>query len=45
MWRRLRRRSMTPSKPLMYPEQFGLVLFSAIALAIGLGTLIALLVR
>ena len=45
MWRRLRRRSMTPSKPLMYPEQFGLVMFSLLALAIGLGALVLFLVR
>ncbi len=44
MWRRLRRRSMAPSRPLMYPEQFGLVLFTLIALAIGLaGVAIALI--
>src|SRR3954465_13562814 len=31
MWRRLRRRTMAPSRPLMYPEQLGLVLLSLLA--------------
>jgi hypothetical protein len=35
MWRRLRRRTMAPSKPLLYPEQLGLVLLSVIAIAVG----------
>jgi hypothetical protein len=35
MWRRLRRRTMAPSRPLMYPEQLGLVILSVIAIAGG----------
>jgi hypothetical protein len=35
MWRRLRRRTMAPSKPLLYPEQLGLVILSVVAIAIG----------
>jgi hypothetical protein len=35
MWRRLRRRTMAPSRPAIYPEQLGLVLI--VAAVIGLG--------
>ncbi len=31
MWKRLRRRTMAPSRPLLYPDQIGLALFSALA--------------
>src|SRR4051794_27069305 len=35
-WKRLRRRSMAPSRPLVYPDQIGLVVFTAIAIAVGI---------
>jgi hypothetical protein len=35
MWRRLRRRTMAPSRPAMYPEQLGLVLLTIAAIAVG----------
>jgi hypothetical protein len=35
MWRRLRRRTMAPSRPLMYPEQLGLVLITLVLVAFG----------
>lgn len=35
MWRRLRRRTMAPSRPLVYPEQVGLVLLTVLAIAAG----------
>jgi hypothetical protein len=35
MWRRLRRRTMAPSRPVMYPEQLGLVLLTLAAIAVG----------
>jgi hypothetical protein len=35
MWRRLRRRTMAPSRPAMYPEQLGLVLLTILAIAVG----------
>jgi hypothetical protein len=35
MWRRLRRRTMAPSRPLMYPEQLGLVLITLILVGFG----------
>jgi hypothetical protein len=35
MWRRLRRRTMAPSRPAMYPEQLGLVILTLLAIAVG----------
>ena len=37
---RLRRRTMAPSRPLLYPEQIGLALFTL--LAVGAGVYIVL---
>ena len=36
MWKRLRRRTLTPSRPAVYPDQIGLLLFSLIAIAVGI---------
>jgi hypothetical protein len=36
MWKRLRRRTMAPSRPLLYPDQVGLLVFSVLALAGGI---------
>ena len=36
MLNRLRRRTMAPSRPLLYPEQIGLALFSLIAIGGGI---------
>jgi hypothetical protein len=35
MWRRLRRRTMAPSRPFMYPEQLGLVLITLALIGVG----------
>jgi len=36
MWKRLRRRTLAPSRPAIYPEQLGLVLISIIVIAAGI---------
>jgi hypothetical protein len=36
MWRRLRRRSLAPSRPALYPDQIGLAIFTVAALAAGI---------
>ena len=36
MWRRLRRRTMAPSRPLLFPDQVGLALFSLLAVGSGI---------
>ena len=36
MFQRLRRRTMAPSRPILYPDQFGLMLFCLIATGGGI---------
>jgi hypothetical protein len=36
MWKRLRRRTFAPSRPLIYPEQLGLLLISLLVIAGGI---------
>ena len=36
MWRRLRRRTFAPSRPMVFPDQFGLLLFSLLAIGGGI---------
>jgi hypothetical protein len=36
MWRRLRRRTLAPGRPALYPDQVGLLVFTLIALAAGI---------
>ena len=43
MWKRLRRRTMAPSRPAVFPEQLGLVLRCAAAIGFGLWLFIRLL--
>jgi hypothetical protein len=36
MWKRLRRRTHAPSRPLLYPDQLGLLVFTLLAIAGGI---------
>jgi hypothetical protein len=36
MWRRFRRKSMAPRRPAVFPEQIGLVILIAVAMAVGI---------
>ena len=36
MWKRLRRRTLTPGRPVLRPDQAGLVVFTVAALAVGI---------
>jgi hypothetical protein len=36
MWKRLRRRTFTPGRPAVYPDQVGLVIFTLAALGAGI---------
>ena len=36
LWRRLRRKTLAPRRPLVFPEQWGLVLVTALALGLGI---------
>jgi hypothetical protein len=43
MWKRLRRRTLAPSRPAVHPEQLGLVLISVIVIAGGIWAVARLL--
>ena len=36
LWKRLRRRTMAPSRPALYPDQIGLFVITLIALGAGI---------
>jgi hypothetical protein len=44
MWRRWRRRSLAPRRPAVLPEQWGLILVTALAVAGGIAALAVLLI-
>jgi hypothetical protein len=44
MWRRLRRRSLAPSRPAIYPDQLGLSLLSLAAIAGGIYLVVRVLI-
>jgi hypothetical protein len=43
MWKRLRRRTMAPSRPAVYPEQLGLLLLSLLVIAGGIWAFVKVL--
>jgi hypothetical protein len=43
MWKRLRRRTMAPSRPAVYPEQVGLLLISLLVIAGGIWAVLKVL--
>lgn len=43
MWRRLRRRTLAPSRPAIYPEQLGLVALTIGAIASGIWVAVKIL--
>ncbi|MEA2254091.1 MAG: hypothetical protein QOG35_136 [Solirubrobacteraceae bacterium] len=45
MWRRLRRRTFAPTRPVLFPEQWGLALVTALALMAGIAVAAWLLTR
>ena len=40
MWRRVRRRTMAPRRPAVFPDQYGLALVTAILLLGGLAAVV-----
>jgi hypothetical protein len=40
MWRRLRRKTFAPRRPAVFPEQWGLVLVTALAVAGGIAAVV-----
>jgi hypothetical protein len=43
MWKRVRRRSLAPRRPAVFPEQWGLVMVTALAVAVGVALVVVLL--
>jgi hypothetical protein len=43
MWKRLRRRTLAPSRPVVYPEQVGLLLISLLVIAGGIWAFVKVL--
>jgi hypothetical protein len=43
MWKRLRRRTLAPSRPAVYPEQLGLLLISLLVIAGGIWAFVKVL--
>ena len=44
MWKRSRRRSFAPRRPAVFPEQWGLVLVTTLAIAGGVALIVVLLI-
>jgi hypothetical protein len=44
MWKRLRRKSMAPRRPAVFPEQMGLVLLSLLAIGGGIAVVVWVMV-
>jgi hypothetical protein len=40
MWRRLRRRTMAPSRPALFPDQWALAIFTAVVLVASIALVI-----
>ena len=45
MWRRLRRKTFAPSRPAVLPDQWGLILVTAIAVALGVAFVVLAVLR
>jgi hypothetical protein len=43
MWRRLRRKTFAPRRPAVFPEQWGLVLVTALAVGGGIAAVVWIL--
>ena len=45
MWRRFRRKTFAPRRPAIFPEQYGLVLVTAVAIALGIVAVVLVLTQ
>jgi hypothetical protein len=43
MWKRLRRRTLAPSRPVVYPQQLGLLLLSLLVIVAGIWAILKVL--
>jgi hypothetical protein len=44
MWRRLRRRTMAPTRPVLFPDQIGLAFFTLLVFGVGVYVAVRLVV-
>jgi len=45
MWRRVRRRTFAPRRPAVFPEQWGLVLVTALVIVFGIVVVVLVITR
>ena len=45
MWKRFRRKSFAPRRPAIFPEQYGLVMVTAVAILLGLAAVVLVLTQ
>ena len=45
MWKRFRRKSFAPRRPAVFPEQYGLVMVTAVAILLGLAAVVLVLTQ
>ena len=45
VWKRFRRKSFAPRRPAVFPEQYGLVMVTAVAIALGLAAVVLVLTQ
>jgi hypothetical protein len=45
VWRRFRRKSFAPRRPAVFPEQYGLVFVTAVAIALGIAAVVLVLTQ
>ena len=43
MWKRLRRKTMAPGRPVLFPEQYGLALLTAIVIVGAIALMVVVL--
>jgi hypothetical protein len=45
VWKRFRRKSFAPRRPAVFPEQYGLVMVTAVAILLGLAAVVLVLTQ
>ena len=45
MWKRFRRKSFAPRRPAVFPEQYGLVMVTVVAIVLGLAAVVLVLTQ
>jgi len=45
VWKRLRRKTFAPRRPAIFPEQWGIVLVTVLAVALGFAAVVLLLTQ